>query len=401
MANHHGSTLGGHWKEVKTYQAIAIKYFWPSMAHDIEQHIKLCKICHQQNNRDNSKNKVPLQPWGPPTSRNQRIHFDLVGPLKSSISGFKHILSITDAFSRWIELVPIPNKEANTVAKALFDKWICKFGFYRQSVSDGGKEFDNEVLKELSKLMQSKHHIVSPYSPSVNGIIERVHRSLGAYIKSFCENQTTDWVEYLPALTFSLNTTVNRSTKFSPYFITYLEHPTFPWTPNENITYSESDIADRLKMLQYTQRLCYQNDLSARAASKRAFDVKAKFRSFKIGDEVLLHIPSPPKGHNSKFYTPWRGIYIVTQKTSQGTYLVKKNGQGKARRAHVNRLKFYDPKNSREDPAVRISDEDDEEDVNEQEDVKEPINKTPFIPNPNQRITRSKTKNLPPPIIRY
>ena len=401
MANHHGSTLGGHWKEVKTYQAIAIKYFWPSMAHDIEQHIKLCKICHQQNNRDNSKNKVPLQPWGPPTSRNQRIHFDLVGPLKSSISGFKHILSITDAFSRWIELVPIPNKEANTVAKALFDKWICKFGFYRQSVSDGGKEFDNEVLKELSKLMQSKHHIVSPYSPSVNGIIERVHRSLGAYIKSFCENQTTDWVEYLPALTFSLNTTVNRSTKFSPYFITYLEHPTFPWTPNENITYSESDIADRLKMLQYTQRLCYQNDLSARAASKRAFDVKAKFRSFKIGDEVLLHIPSPPKGHNSKFYTPWRGIYIVTQKTSQGTYLVKKNGQGKARKAHVNRLKFYDPKNSREDPAVRISDEDDEEDVNEQEDVKEPINKTPFIPNPNQRITRSKTKNLPPPIIRY
>ena len=401
MANHHGSTLGGHWKEVKTYQAIAIKYFWPSMAHDIEQHIKLCKICHQQNNRDNSKNKVPLQPWGPPTSRNQRIHFDLVGPLKSSISGFKHILSITDAFSRWIELVPIPNKEANTVAKALFDKWICKFGFYRQSVSDGGKEFDNEVLKELSKLMQSKHHIVSPYSPSVNGIIERVHRSLGAYIKSFCENQTTDWVEYLPALTFSLNTTVNRSTKFSPYFITYLEHPTFPWTPNENITYSESDIADRLKMLQYTQRLCYQNDLSARAASKRAFDVKAKFRSFKIGDEVLLHIPAPPKGHNSKFYTPWRGIYIVTQKTSQGTYLVKKNGQGKARKAHVNRLKFYDPKNSREDPAVRISDEDDEEDVNEQEDVKEPINKTPFIPNPNQRITRSKTKNLPPPIIRY
>ena len=401
MANHHGSTLGGHWKEVKTYQAIAIKYFWPSMANDIAEHIKMCKICHQQNNRDNSKNKVPLQPWGPPTSRNQRIHFDLVGPLKSSISGFKHILSITDAFSRWIELVPIPNKEANTVAKALFDKWICKFGFYRQSVSDGGKEFDNEVLKELSKLMQSKHHIVSPYSPSVNGIIERVHRSLGAYIKSFCENQTTDWVEYLPALTFSLNTTVNRSTKFSPYFITYLEHPTFPWTPNENITYSESDIADRLKMLQYTQRLCYQNDLSARAASKRAFDVKAKFRSFKIGDEVLLHIPSPPKGHNSKFYTPWRGIYIVTQKTSQGTYLVKKNGQGKARKAHVNRLKFYDPKNSREDPAVRISDEDDEEDVNEQEDVKEPINKTPFIPNPNQRITRSKTKNLPPPIIRY
>ena len=104
MANHHGLTLGGHWKEEKTYEAIAIKYFWPSMAQDIEGHVKLCKVCHQQDNRNNAKQKVPLHPWGPPTARNQRIHFDLVGPLKSSETDFKHILSITDAFSRWVEL---------------------------------------------------------------------------------------------------------------------------------------------------------------------------------------------------------------------------------------------------------------------------------------------------------
>jgi hypothetical protein len=156
-------------------------------------------------------------------------------------------------------------------------------------------------------------------------------------------------------------------------------------------------------MLQYAQQLCHKNDLDARAASKHSFDVRAKFRSFKIGDEVLLHIPSPPPGHNSKFYTPWRGIYKVTQKTSEGTYLVKKDGKGKARRAHVNRLKFYDPKNSHEDPAVHISCDDDEEDVEEQDDksVEEPTTKSPFTLNPNQRITRSKTKNLPPPITRY
>ena len=83
MANHHGSTLGGHWREAKTYEAISIKYFLPSMAQDIESHIKLCKICHQQDNRDNSKNKAPLQPWGPPKARNEKIHFDLVGQMHS------------------------------------------------------------------------------------------------------------------------------------------------------------------------------------------------------------------------------------------------------------------------------------------------------------------------------
>jgi hypothetical protein len=410
MANHHGSTLGGHWKEEKTYDAISIKYFWPSMAKDIEGHVKLCKICHQQNNRDNSKNKAPLQPWEPPTARNQRIHFDLVGPLKSSNTNFKHILSITDAFSRWVELVPIENKEAITVAQALWDRWICRFGFYKQSVSDGGGEFANEVLKELTKLMAAKHHIISPYSPAINGMIERVHRSLGAYIRSFCEEQTQDWVSFLPALTFSLNTRIHSATKFSPYFITYGEHPVFPWTPQDHVTYSESQISDRVRLLQYAQKLCYKNDLDARAASKRCFDVKTKFRKFKIADDVLLFLPSPPPGHNSKFYTPWRGIYKIIEKTSPLTYVVRKKG-GRSRRAHVNRLKFFDPMNSLEDPAVHISIEDDEPDIinNDNQTSNKEIHQhdqtqqqqQPSSPPANQRITRSITNSLPAQISRY
>jgi hypothetical protein len=387
MENHHGSTLGGHWRESRTYEAMAIKYFWPSMAQDIESHIKMCKICHQQNDRNNEKNKVPLTPWGTPTGRNQRIHFDLVGPLKSEGTKYKHILSITDAFTRWVELVPIENKEAITVAKALFDNWICRFGHYRQSVSDGGGEFDNEVLKELTKLMKSKHHIISPYSPSVNGIIERVHRSLGAYIRSFCEEQTTEWVSLLPVLTFSLNTKVHSSTKLTPYFLTYGEHPIFPWTPHEHITYSESEISDRIRMLQYAQKLCYANDLETRAASKRAFDVKSKFKQFKIKDEVLLFIPSPPVGANSKFYNPWRGIYNIIERTSNNTYIVRKKG-GRTRKAHVNRLRYYDPTNSPNDPQVQITVEDDVEEI---EQDKPSIKQDKIY---EGRITRSRTKDL-------
>ena len=400
MSNHHGSTLGGHWRETKTYEAIAIKYFWPSMAQDIEGHIKLCKICHQQNNRNNVKDKVPLQPWDPPKSRNHRIHFDLVGPLKSHTK-FKYILTITDAYSRWVELVPIENKEAITVAKALWDEWICNFGFFKQSVSDGGKEFDNQVLQELSKLMESQHHIISAYSPSVNGIIERVHRSLGAFIRSFCEDKTLDWYPYIPALKFSLNTKVHSATKLTPYFLTYGENPLFPWTPQDQITYSESEISDRIRMLQYAQKLCYENDLESRAASKRAFDVKKRFRQFKVNDKVLLYIPSPPVGNNSKFYTPWRGIYIITQKTSRLTYIVRKKG-GRNRTAHINRLKFYDPKNSHKDPEVKISLEEDESILNtikdntEQKEKETTTHKKSTIPinKENMRITRSQTQAL-------
>ena len=409
MSNHHGSTLGGHWREERTYEAIAVKYFWPTMAKDIESHIKLCKICHQQDHRKFSQQKVPLEPWGPPTSRNVRIHFDLVGKLRSSNDNYNYILSITDAYSRWVELVPIKDKEAITVAKALWDHWICTFGFFKQSVSDGGGEFANEVLKELSTLMGSKHHIISAYSPSVNGMIERVHRSLGAYIRSFCEEQTKDWVSFLPALKFSLNTKIHSSTKFSPYFITFGEHPLFPWSPRDNITYSESEIADRIRLLQYAQRLCYTNDSDAKTAMKKSFDVKAKFKRFKEGDDVLLYIPSPPPGENSKFYTPWRGIFRVVERTSNLTYIVRKKG-GRKRKAHVNRMKFFDPLNSIDDPEVHIS-VDDEEDPQEEE-ANDPISPdtmaTPQTskkenlasPTPT-RVTRSKTNSLPSHIVKY
>ena len=74
--------------------------------------------------------------------------------------------------------------------------------------------------------------------------------------------------------------------------------------------------------------------------------------------------------------------------------MARKKG-GRERKAHVNRLKFYDPKNSHEDPDITISEEDDEE------DKQEPVEKPSQVPDPNQRITRSKTKNLPPPINRF
>ena len=60
---------------------------------------------------------------------NERVHMDLFGPLKTrSASGNKLILVITDTFTKYTELVPVLNKEASTVARAFFERWICRFG---------------------------------------------------------------------------------------------------------------------------------------------------------------------------------------------------------------------------------------------------------------------------------
>jgi hypothetical protein len=35
---------------------------------------------------------------------------------------------VTDALTKYVKYVPLPNKEAATVANAILDKWYCHFG---------------------------------------------------------------------------------------------------------------------------------------------------------------------------------------------------------------------------------------------------------------------------------
>ena len=165
------------------------------MSQDISKFVRHCKKCHQMRDAKAQKTKVPLKIWKTPTHRNMRIHMDLVGPLTPS-RGYKYILTITDAFTRYTELVAIPDKKTTTVAKELLDQWILRHGFYEQVISDHGGEFVSEVMDELNKILRLRHHVISPYSPHINGQVERVHQTMGDYLNAYCDNARAEWPDF-------------------------------------------------------------------------------------------------------------------------------------------------------------------------------------------------------------
>ena len=73
-----------------------------------------------------------------PTHNNTRWYMDITGPLITRW-GQRHILAITNTFTRYTELVGIPNGKTTMVTQALLNQWIVRHGFYEQIISDHGR----------------------------------------------------------------------------------------------------------------------------------------------------------------------------------------------------------------------------------------------------------------------
>ena len=69
---------------------------------------------------------------------NQRIHIDLFGPLKTSDKDNKIVLVVTDPFTKYADVIAIPDKQAETVAMEIVINWICRFRSPLQIHSDNG-----------------------------------------------------------------------------------------------------------------------------------------------------------------------------------------------------------------------------------------------------------------------
>ncbi len=83
---------------------------------------------------------------------NQRIHIDLSGTLKTMPLDKKFILCKTDAFSKFAELIGIPDKSGPTISS----RWLFRHGLPLEIASDNGKEFFIEKVNTLLKLMKFK-----------------------------------------------------------------------------------------------------------------------------------------------------------------------------------------------------------------------------------------------------
>ena len=76
------------------------------------------------------------------------------------------------------------------------------------------------------------------------------------------------------------------------------------------------------------------------------YELQGNFRSFKVGDQVWLYIPSVEKNTVKKFTRQWVGPYRVIEKIGPLNYRIQSNqGRSLSNIVHINRIKpFIDPR---------------------------------------------------------
>ena len=155
-----------HRGETQTYGSMEPRVFWPGMRQDVKDYVKFCHICQVAKGSPKAKGELQLFEATAPF---EWVNIDLIGPMPTSELGNRFSSEIRDRFTRNVRSVPVPDKRADTIAKAFVTQWILLFGAPKYLLSDRGSEFISEIFHLVAAVFGVEQRFTTPYHPQTSG----------------------------------------------------------------------------------------------------------------------------------------------------------------------------------------------------------------------------------------
>ena len=345
LSHFHDDPLAGHLGAVKMLSAMAPRVYWKSMTSDVQKFVNTCNTCMKAK-RAIKNTTIPMTLHSPAPFIFSEWNLDAIGPLPETPEGNKYIQVAMDRFSRFCVAYPTADLTAHRTAYEFVKNVVCQHGVPTSVQTDNGTSYTGKEFKEMCQKYNIKHITSSPYRPQSNGLVERNNKTIGNALRSYCMSNQETWDLYLPSIVFSMNNTENRSTGYSPFFLTYGRNPKTVIDTAINLGDKEKNILQSVTDMILAQDLAWERSQKNLKLSekdmKTRYDSKAIQSSIMKADIVYLRIPNLLKQGTSKKLQPiYSGPYLVCKRPNIHTATLRdiKTGKLLTRNVHVDRLK--------------------------------------------------------------
>uniref|UniRef100_A0A2N9GM44 Integrase catalytic domain-containing protein n=1 Tax=Fagus sylvatica TaxID=28930 RepID=A0A2N9GM44_FAGSY len=275
-------------------------YYWLTMERDCIRHVQTCHKCQMYQNSKNAPPQYlhtmaspwPFSAWG----------MDVIGAITPKASnGHEFILVAIDYFTKWVE--------------------ACSF-----------KNVTQVAVTRLCQQFKIQHHNSAPYRPKMNGAVEAANKNVKKILSKMTETYK-DWHEHLPYALCAYRTSVRTSVGATPYSLVYgmeavlpveVEIPSLRILSQTQLEeaewaqarYEQLNFIDEKRLAALCHGQLYQRRI------ERAYNKKARPRTFQPGDLVLKKRNMALSDPRGKFAPSYEGPYVVKKAFSGGAIIL-------------------------------------------------------------------------------
>ncbi|GAA5883746.1 hypothetical protein JCM1840_005070 [Sporobolomyces johnsonii] len=152
------------------------------------------------------------------------------------------ILVVTCRFIAAVYIFPVDSScTAEDIAKLVYQHFYWLHGVPVSITSDRDVRWTSAFNTAYQSLVGSEIRLSTAYHPRTDRQTERANKTVGQILRALVQNDPASWARHLVAVEFSINSSTNSSTGFSPFALT-TGHSPFP-IPALLTTFSHSDAA--------------------------------------------------------------------------------------------------------------------------------------------------------------
>ena len=136
-------------------------------------------------------------------------------------SGNQYLVVFLNYLTKWVEVYPIPDQQAETITRLLVENIVSRHGVLEELLSYRGVNFLSDLILQMCSLLDMKKVNTSGYHPQMDGLAKKFNCTITNMISKSIEGAVVEWDKQLPMLLFAYRSIVQDSTKESPFFLLY------------------------------------------------------------------------------------------------------------------------------------------------------------------------------------